>query len=215
MIAEAERMAAASADRMWVEIPRLHLAMSVGDWATGRRVADALADDLPSLPLLARTSTAISLVNVHSNNGDPHVALDVAAVFEDSPLLTSMAAGPIARALTRVGRWDDGLAVAADAVAQDGDRGLLYLAWLTIAVRRRRARRTAARRRGRAGRPRRHRAVRHDRAAVPGLPRRRRGPPRARPRAPGRGVGPGSAFRPLQRAAVDARPEGRARLARR
>ena len=120
-------------NRMWVEIPRLHLAMSTGDWTTGRRVADELAGTLPSLPLLGRASTAISLVNVHSNNGDPRVALGVAAALEDSALWTSMAAGPIARALARVGRWDDGLAVAADAVAQDGDRGLLYLAWLTIA----------------------------------------------------------------------------------
>ncbi|MET0460335.1 MAG: AAA family ATPase [Ilumatobacteraceae bacterium] len=132
VIAEADLVADGDS-RMWVEIPRLHLAMSSGDWTTGRRIADALAADLPSLPLLGRASTAISLVNVHSNNGDPHVALDVAAVLGDSPLWTSMAAGPIARALTRVGRWDDGLTVAADAIAQDGDRGLLYLAWLTIA----------------------------------------------------------------------------------
>jgi DNA-binding CsgD family transcriptional regulator len=131
-IAAAER-SAGSADRVWVEIPRLHLAMSIGDWATGRRIADALRGDLPSLPLLARTSTTISLIFVHSHNGDPHVALDVADDLGDSPLLRSVAAGPIARALTRVGRWEDGVAMAADAVAEGGDRGLLYLAWLTIA----------------------------------------------------------------------------------
>jgi DNA-binding CsgD family transcriptional regulator len=107
--------------------------MSVGDWATGRRVADDLAVEFPSLPLLGRASAAISLINVHSNNGDPGVALNIAASLEESPLWTSMAAGPIARAVARRGRWDDALAIAADAVAQDGDRGLLYLAWLTIA----------------------------------------------------------------------------------
>ena len=130
-IAGAERTEG-PAERAWVQIPRLHLAMSLGDWATGRRVADALVDDLPSLPLLARTSTTISLIFVHSHNGDPHVALDIADALGDGPLLRSVAAGPIARALTRVGRWDDGLAMAADAVAGAGDRGLLYLAWLTI-----------------------------------------------------------------------------------
>ena len=41
VIAEAER-AAHGDGRMWVEIPRLHLAMSTGDWRTGREVADAL-----------------------------------------------------------------------------------------------------------------------------------------------------------------------------
>ena len=143
------------------------------------------------------------------------MALDIAAVFEESPLWTSMAAGPIARALARVGRWDDGLAIAADAVAQGGDRGLLYLAWLTIAF-------VAAERaeppldvevvragladielypttallclayldvaEGRHERARTHLAAAWDQDR---------------------------AFRPLQPAAVDARPEGRARLARR
>ena len=133
VIAEAEAVADGGS-RMWVEIPRLHLAMSIGDWATGRRVADALAVG-PPVATAARPGVDGDLPRQRAlEQRRSHDRRSTSPPRSRTrPLWTSMAAGPIARALARVGRWDDGLTVAADAVAQDGDRGLLYLAWLTIA----------------------------------------------------------------------------------
>lgn len=133
LIAQASA-AAVGKDVVPVDTVAMHLAMSRGDWATGRHLADRLEEQVLTFPPLLRGSTAISLLHLHSHNGDPHRALDVAALFGESPLWASVAAGPLARALVRVGRWDDGVAVAAEAARREEDRGLLYMAWLAVAT---------------------------------------------------------------------------------